>query len=103
LLDLLEYRSVHGAIITTSDGLLVANAATSVADAEQLAATTVSMGPDENDEPGYWDVESEHGAIRVVSGGELRLIVLTEPQLDVESFRPTLVELLLDIEHMIRI
>lgn len=103
LLDLLEYRVVHGAVITTADGLLVANAATSVADAEQLAATSVSMGPAGDDEPGYWDIESEHGAIRVISGNDLRLIVLTDNGLDVEHVRPTFVDHLLDIEHMIRI
>jgi predicted regulator of Ras-like GTPase activity (Roadblock/LC7/MglB family) len=103
LLDLLEYRAVHGAVITTIDGLLVANAATNVADAEQLAATAVAMGPTAEDEPGYWDVESEHGAIRIISGNDLRLIVLTAPALEVETIRPTLVDHLLDIEHMIRI
>lgn len=103
LLDLLEYRSVHGAVITTADGLVVANAATSVADAEQLAATTVTMVPESADEPGYWDVASEHGAIRVVSGNDLRLIVLTDNGLDADQVRPTLVDHLLDIEHMIRI
>lgn len=103
LLDLLEYRDVHGAVVTTADGLLVANAATNVADAEQLAATTVAMTPEDENNPGYWEVESEHGAIRVISGNDLRLIVLTEPNLNAEQIRPTLVDHLLDIEHMIRI
>jgi predicted regulator of Ras-like GTPase activity (Roadblock/LC7/MglB family) len=103
LLDLLEYRVVHGAVITTIDGLLVANAATSVADAEQLAATAVSAGQPDGDQPDYSELVSEYGAIRIISGSDLRLIVITDSDIDVEQIRPTLVENLLDIEHMIRI
>ena len=103
LLDLLEYRAVHGAVITTVDGLLVANAATNVADAEQLAATAVSAGQPDSDQPSYSEVVSEHGAIRIMSGNDLRLIVLTDSNLDAEQIRLTLVDNLLDIEHMIRI
>ena len=78
LLDLLEYRAVYGAVITTADGLLVANAATNVDDAEQLAATAVSAGQPDSDEPAYSEFVSEYGAIRVISGNDLRLIVLTD-------------------------
>lgn len=101
LLDLLEYRAIHGAVITTSDGLLVANSATSVSDAEQLAATLFAMGRSNVDTSRYWDIESEYGSIRFISGKDLRLIVLSEPGLDSEQIRPTLVDHLLDIEHMI--
>lgn len=102
LLDLLEFRAVFGAVITTADGLLVANCATNLTDAEQLAATAVSVDRPAGDEPYYWDVESEHGAIRVVSGSDLCLIVLTEAGLDERRVRPTLTDHLQDIEHMIR-
>ncbi len=103
LLDLLEYRVIHGAVLTTVDGLLVANAATSVADAEQLAATAVSMSSTNDDSPAYWDITSEEGAIRIISGNDLRLIVLTDNNLDDAGMQPTLIDHLLDIEHMIRI
>ena len=103
LLDLLEYHSILGAVITTSDGLLVASGATDLADAEQLAATAVAIDRPEGEETHYWDVTSEHGAIRVISGRDLRLIVLTDPGLTESQVRPTLTDHLLDIEHMIRI
>ncbi|MEZ4520834.1 MAG: hypothetical protein R3A46_04170 [Thermomicrobiales bacterium] len=103
LLDLLEYQAILGAVITTVDGLLVANAATNVPDAEHLAATAVVVDRPGEDGPNYWDVVSEFGAIHVVSGSDLRLIVLTEPGIDARRIRPTLTEHLLDIEHMIRV
>ena len=101
LLDLLEYRGIHGAAITTSDGLLVANGAMSIPDAEQLVATLIAMDTSNGAEPRFWDIESEHGAICFISGKDLRLIVLSEPGLDMDEVRPILNDHLLDIEHMI--
>ena len=101
LLDLLEYRGIHGAAITTSDGLLVANGALSVPDAEQLVATLIAMDSSNGSKPHFWDIESEYGSICFVSGNDLRLIVLSEPGLDNDQIRPILIDHLLDIEHMI--
>ena len=44
LLDLLEYRVILGAVITTPDGLLVASSAVDLDDAELIAATTADSG-----------------------------------------------------------
>jgi len=81
LLDLLEYRVVLGAVVTTPDGLLVAAAAVPDDDAELIAATTAAREEREGHNPDYWDASSEHGSLRVVCGGDVRLIVLTEPDI----------------------
>jgi hypothetical protein len=73
LLDLLEYRVVLGAVATTLDGLVVAQAGLPDDDAELLAAAAASAGPDARQLP------AAGGAIQVRHGSEMRLIVLTEP------------------------
>lgn len=79
LLELLEYRTVLGALVTTPDGLLVATAAISFNDAELIAATAAVREDREDQDSEYWDASSEHGSLRVVNGSDMRLIVLTEP------------------------
>lgn len=70
LLDLLEYRVVFGALVTTLDGLVVAQAGLSDEDAEFLAASAVAVAP---------ALElSERGAVHARQGAEMRLIVVTE-------------------------
>jgi hypothetical protein len=81
LFDLLEYRVVLGAVVTTPDGLLVAAAAVADEDAELIAATTAAREEREGHDPQYWDATSEHGSLRVISGEDMRLIVLTEPNI----------------------
>ncbi|HLT20203.1 MAG TPA: hypothetical protein VKZ96_12150 [Thermomicrobiales bacterium] len=103
LLDLLEYRVILGAVITTPDGLLVASSAVDIGDAELLAATTAAREERESRDPEYWAATSEFGAIRVVNGEDMRLIVLTDPDIPEEQIRPLMVEHLRDIEEMIRI
>lgn len=71
LLELLEYRVVLGAVVTTIDGLVVAHAGVRVEDAEVLAAA-VSRKHGQVAAPGG-------GIIRVVHGRDLSLIVLLEP------------------------
>ena len=103
LLDLLEYRQILGAIITTSDGLLVANCATSIDDAEQLAVTAVAASQPGDGDATYWEASSKHGMIHVVNGSDLRLIALSDPDIEPDLARPLLTEHLLDIEHMIQL
>lgn len=103
LLDLLEYRVVLGAIITTPDGLLVANAAVNFDDAELIAATTAAREEREGQDPAYWEASSQYGALRVVNGEDMRLIVLTEPEVPEAVIRPIMVNQLSAIEEAIRI
>lgn len=70
LLQLLEYRVVLGAVATTVDGLVVAHAGVQVADAEVLAAAA-AQGELAGDHSGS-------GAIRIINGIDLSLIVLLE-------------------------
>jgi hypothetical protein len=69
LLQLLEYRVVLGAVVTTLDGLVVAQAGLTADDAEVLAAT-LSVGA--------WHSTSQRGAIHARVGAEMRLIVVTD-------------------------
>jgi hypothetical protein len=103
LLDLLEYRVILGAVITTPDGLLVASSAVELDDAELIAATTAAREERESQDPDYWGAASEYGAIRVINGEDMRLIVLTDPDASEAQIRPLMVEHLQDIEDMIRI
>jgi hypothetical protein len=103
LLDLLEYRVVLGAIITTPDGLLVANSAVDLHDAELIAATTAAREEREQQDPDYWEAASAYGALRVVNGQDMRLIILTEPDVTEHQVRPLMADHLKAIEDMIRI
>jgi hypothetical protein len=103
LLDLLEYRVVLGAVITTPDGLLVASSAVGLHDAELIAATTAAREERERQDPGYWEAVSSHGALRVVNGEDMRLIILTEPDVSEQQVRPLMTNHLKAIEEMIRI
>jgi hypothetical protein len=101
LLDLLEYRVVLGAVITTPDGLLVAAAAVADDDAELIAATTAAREEREGHDPDYWDATSEFGSLRVVCGGDVRLIVLTEPNIVEPVMRELMDEHLRGLEAVI--
>ncbi len=103
LLDLLEYRVILGAVITTPDGLLVASSAVAIPDAELIAATTAAREERDKHDPDYWSATSTHGSIRVINGEDMRLIVLTEPGISEDQIRPVMVDHLNAIEQMIRI
>jgi len=74
LMDLLEYRVVLGALITTMDGLVITHAGLSPDDAEMLAAASSSQ-PDDN--PYSFD-QTSGGTLHVLRGNDIRLILLTE-------------------------
>lgn len=97
LLELLEYRDVLGALITSLDGLLVASAAVDMSDAELIAASTAGYTDD------YRVTASEYGALHVARGADLRLIVLAEPAADEEPLRDLLSRALVVIEESISV
>jgi hypothetical protein len=103
LLDLLEYRVVLGALITTLDGLLVASAAINVEDAELIAASIAVREETEGQGSPYWEASSEHGALRVVSGADMRLIVLSESNVAAATIQPIMAGHLRDLEETMRI
>lgn len=104
LLELLEYRGVLGALTTSLDGLLVASVAVVTDDAELIAASTTSH-EDEGDTANlnYWTTSSEHGALHVARGREMRLIVLSEPGIDQDSIRELMTGQLQSIEDAISV
>lgn len=103
LLDLLEYRVVLGALITTLDGLLVGSAAINVDDAELIAASIAVREESEGGGSSYWETTSQHGALRVVSGGDMRLIVLTETNVAASTIQPIIAAHLRGLEETMRI
>jgi predicted regulator of Ras-like GTPase activity (Roadblock/LC7/MglB family) len=74
LMDMLEYRVVLGAVVTTLDGLLIAHAGVRPEDAEVLSAASSSQS---DDEP-YSTSETHGGVLHVLRGRDMRLIVLTD-------------------------
>jgi len=74
LMEMLEYRVVLGAIVTTMDGLLITHAGLSPEDAEVLAAASSSQ-PDDNQ---YSSDKTRGGTLHVLRGNDMRLIVLTD-------------------------
>lgn len=74
LMDLLEYRVVLGALVTTLDGLVIANAGLSPDDTEMLAAASSSQTGDDV----YACVETNGGTLHVLRGRDMRLVVLTD-------------------------
>ena len=90
LLQLLEYRVVLGAIVTTLDGLVVAQAGLTADDAEFLAATLAANG---------WQQPSERGAIFTHSGAEMRLVVVTDHDAPPEAIGELLTDRLATFEE----
>jgi predicted regulator of Ras-like GTPase activity (Roadblock/LC7/MglB family) len=74
LLDMLEYRVVLGAVVTTLDGLLVAHAGMDPNDAEIVSAASSAQA---HDEP-YAMTETRGGMLHMLQGHDMRLIVLTD-------------------------
>lgn len=74
LMELLEYRVVLGALVTTIDGLVIANAGLNPQDTDMLAAASSSQTGDDV----YASVETHGGTLHVLRGRDMRLVVLTE-------------------------
>lgn len=74
LMELLEYRVVLGALITTLDGLVIAHAGLNSEDTELLAAASTSQTGDDL----YSSLETRGGTLHVLRGKDMRLVVLTE-------------------------
>lgn len=74
LMQMLEYRVVIGALVTTMDGLVVTHAGLSPEDAEMLAAASSSQ-PDDNQ---YSSDTTGGGTLHVLRGNDMRLILLTD-------------------------
>jgi predicted regulator of Ras-like GTPase activity (Roadblock/LC7/MglB family) len=87
LLELLEYRVVLGALVTTLDGLVVGHAGLNLDDAELLAAT----GSQAADADYATDV-TRGGVMHALRGRDMRLIILT----DTETTRPAVESLMAD-------
>ena len=102
LLELLEYRDVLGALTTSLDGLLVASVAVQTDDAELIAASTASH-EDHGAVSNYWMTSSEHGALHVARGREMRLIVLSKPGAGQEALRDLMTGQLQSIEDAISV
>lgn len=98
LLGLLEYRHVLGALATSLDGLLVASAAVTTSDAELIAASLSGHSGDD-----YSVTTSAHGSLHVVRGGDMRLIVLAEPEADQGALREMMIASLAGIEESVRV
>jgi predicted regulator of Ras-like GTPase activity (Roadblock/LC7/MglB family) len=76
LMELLEYRVVLGALVTTMDGLVITHAGLSPEDAEMLAAASSSQ-PDDNQ---YSSDKTGGGTLHVLRGNDVRLILLTDTE-----------------------
>ncbi len=74
LMDMLEYRVVLGALVTTLDGLVIAHAGLGPDDAEMLAAASSTQ----SDEQPYSSDTTRGGVLHVLRGKDMRLIVLTD-------------------------
>jgi hypothetical protein len=102
-MGLLEYRVILGALLTTPDGLLVASAGVDDADAELIAATTAGNDGELEGPPVYWETSGASGALRVLSGQEIRLILLTELQPTSTPLRSLMFEHLTGLEHTLHV
>ena len=76
LMQMLEYRVVLGALVTTMDGLVITHAGLRPEDAEMLAAASSSQ-PDDNQ---YSSDKTRGGTLHVLRGNDVRLIVLTDSE-----------------------
>lgn len=76
LMQMLEYRVVLGALVTTMDGLVITHAGLSPEDAEVLAAASSSQ-PDDNQ---YSSDKTRGGTLHVLRGNDMRLILLTDSE-----------------------
>ncbi|HEX5166542.1 MAG TPA: roadblock/LC7 domain-containing protein [Thermomicrobiales bacterium] len=74
LMQMLEYRVVLGAVVTTMDGLVITYAGLGPDDAEMLAAASSSQ-PDDNQ---YSSDKTGGGTLHVLRGNDVRLILLTD-------------------------
>lgn len=76
LMQMLEYRVVIGALVTTMDGLVITHAGLRPEDAEMLAAASSSQ-PDDNQ---YSSDKTGGGTLHVLRGNDMRLILLTDSE-----------------------
>lgn len=74
LMQMLEYRVVIGALVTTIDGLVITHAGVSPDDAEMLAAASSSQSNDNE----YSADTNNGGTLHVLRGHDIRLILLTD-------------------------
>ncbi|HUG14047.1 MAG TPA: roadblock/LC7 domain-containing protein [Thermomicrobiales bacterium] len=77
LMELLEYRVVLGALVTTMDGLVIAHAGLNPEDTELLAAASSSQTGDDL----YVSANTRGGTMHVLRGQDMRLVVLTDSAL----------------------
>jgi len=99
LLDLLEYRVVLGALVTSLDGLVVAHAGLSPDDAEMLAAASATQ-PDDRI---YSSDTTRGGTLHVLRGHDIRLILLTETDVPVKLVADLMEQALSDLEASIAV
>jgi hypothetical protein len=99
LLQLLEYRVVLGVLVTSLDGLVVAHAGLSPEDAEMLAAASATQS---NDDP-YSSDTTRGGILHVLRGDDLRLIILTEPDVPTDAIAGVMQQTLQALEESIAV
>jgi len=81
LMDVLEYRVVLGVLVTSLDGLVVAHAGLGPEDAEMLAAASAAQPTDD----AYSSDTTRGGILHILRGDDMRLIVLTEPDVPTQA------------------
>jgi predicted regulator of Ras-like GTPase activity (Roadblock/LC7/MglB family) len=98
-MDLLEYRVVLGALVTTMDGLVIANAGLSPLDTELLAAASSSQNADDL----YTTLETNGGTLHVLGGRDMRLVVLTDSAAPREPIVAVMNQQLAELEEAIAV
>lgn len=94
LMDMLEYRVVLGVLVTSLDGLVVAHAGLGPEDAEMLAAASAAQP----DDASYSSDTTRGGILHVLRGNDMRLIVLTEPDVPTQVIADLMQQELLALE-----
>jgi predicted regulator of Ras-like GTPase activity (Roadblock/LC7/MglB family) len=99
LMQMLEFRVVLGALVTTMDGLVITHAGLSPDDAEVLAASSSSQ-PDDNQ---YSSDTTRGGTLHVLRGNDMRLIVLTDTDAPRQAVTDLMTERLAALEESIAV
>ncbi len=94
LMEMLEYRVVLGALVTTMDGLVITHAGLRPDDAEVLAAASSSQ-PDDNQ---YSSDKTRGGTLHVLRGDDMRLILLTDSDAPQSAVTGLMSQRLADLE-----
>jgi len=99
LMQMLEYRVVLGALVTTMDGLVITHAGLRPDDAEVLAAASSSQPDDKR----YSSNQTRGGTLHILRGNDMRLILLTDSEAPRSAVTGLMSQRLADLEALLAV